>query len=403
MPLLLEDELALNANFAPLRAAAAHLAQAWRQHESLLPPGAAARAAARAAALREHASGAPAAPAPSDALDAPAAASPPPSPPSESFLGGGGGGEGAGPSGLMPRFGGGAVPATDGMVMLPAAELYLLAMRLQHEGDAAHAEARRIASELCLRHLPTHDGRERAPLQGALRGSVAPPPPELVTQLETRAAFELLESAPGLVRQYTLRRALLAPSLSHRPLAAHQARPRQAHPHPPTPAPTPTPTASPCTRLAPCCTTWAWTSAALSRSSASTSASPCYPRCPTPRHPPAAGAAAWASSAGARGSASSTRSSRAPRRHPTSLGTSPEPDLVPTRRPRTLGTTCVTGASRAMYSKRGHLCGACRTPRARPVARPPHRTGHEVTSSHRTWISLRFSQAIKRGHLVSGR
>ena len=151
MPLLLEDELALNANFAPLRAAAAHLAQAWRQHEALLPPHE--RAAARAAAARrEHASGAPAAPAPSDALDAldaAAAASLPPSPPPEGFLGGGGGGEGAWPSGPVQRFGGGAVPATDGMVMLPAAELYQLAVLLQHDGEAQRAEARRIASELC--------------------------------------------------------------------------------------------------------------------------------------------------------------------------------------------------------------------------------------------------------------
>ena len=232
VPLLLEDELTLNVNFAPLRRAATHLAQAWRQHESLLPPHerAAARAA-RTAALREHVGGAPAL-AHSDELDAPASASLPPSPPSEGFLGGGGSSEGAGPSGLMQRFGGGSVPATDGMVMLPAASLYELTRLLSHEGEAPHAAARRLASELCLRHLPTHDGSERAPLQGSLRGSVTPPAPELVTQLETHASFELLESAPGLVHQHTLRRALLAPSLGDSPLAAHQASSRAADPPP---------------------------------------------------------------------------------------------------------------------------------------------------------------------------
>jgi hydroxyacylglutathione hydrolase len=170
VPLLLEDELALNVNFAPLRRAATHLAQAWRQHESLLPPHerAAARAA-RAAALRER-GGAAHVLAHPDELDAPAAASLPPSPPSEGFLGGGGSSEGAGPSGLMHRFGDGSVPATDGMIMLPAASLYELTRLLSHEGEAAHAAARRLASELCLRHLPTHDGGERAPLQGSLRG-----------------------------------------------------------------------------------------------------------------------------------------------------------------------------------------------------------------------------------------
>ena len=247
VPLLLEDELALNVNFAPLRRAATHLAQAWRQHESLLPPHerAAARAA-RAAALREHVGGTPALAHP-DELDAPAAASLPPSPPSEGFLGGGGSSGGAGPSGLMHRFGDGSVPATDGMIMLPAASLYELTRLLSHEGEAAHAAARRLASELCLRHLPAHDGGERAPLQGSLRGRVLPPPPELVTQLETRASFELLESAPGLVHQCTLRRALLAPSLGDSPLAAHQATPpltpTSTHPHPLTPTPLPLPAA----------------------------------------------------------------------------------------------------------------------------------------------------------------
>ena len=129
--------------------------------------------------------------------------------------------------------------------MLPAASLYELTRLLAHEGAAPHAAARRLASELCLRHLPTHDGSERAPLQGSLRGGVAVPPPELVTQLETRAAFDLLESAPGLIHQHTLRRALAAPSLGDSPLAAHQASPRAAPPtspaHPP-PAHHPPPT-----------------------------------------------------------------------------------------------------------------------------------------------------------------
>ena len=40
--------------------------------------------------------------------------------------------------------------------------------------------------------------------------------------METKAAFELLETAPGLLHQHTLRRALVCASLGERPLLPHQ-------------------------------------------------------------------------------------------------------------------------------------------------------------------------------------
>jgi len=303
VPLLLDDELALNSNFAPLRRAAAHLAQAWRQHEALSgrggggspglgpssssnrppPPSAVAPQPLPPAVDRPlsqplnppHLS-----PPPSPPPEGAPATSPPPPAPSGSALGagaspaaaggatqvqpfeiqapplggasrggGGGGGGGGGSSAISHMFPGGSLGGslggsmgrptggamTDGMVMVPAAALHELSRLLMHADSGtctpgAHAGAlpmaRRLASELRHRHLPSAHGHERAPLAGTLRGGFGAPPSssqsELVTQVETQQAFELLEAVPGQLHQHTLRRALMCTALVDAPLSPQQ-------------------------------------------------------------------------------------------------------------------------------------------------------------------------------------